>query len=101
MPKNIFIEKSNNLLYNNSKKGGASMKENLLIDKSIAFAFRMLKNKKLFKRIVIVVAIEADAVVFAACKLFWHRSAILKPTPAKENKSKRNTPKTLLTKKIT
>ena len=31
------------------------MKENLLIDKSIAF--RMLKNKKLFKRIVIVVAI--------------------------------------------
>ena len=40
----IYIEKLNDLCYNNTTiKGGATMKENLLIDKSIAFASRIIK----------------------------------------------------------
>ncbi len=39
----ICIEKRLVLWYNNGKKGGAAMKENVLIDKSIAFASRIIK----------------------------------------------------------
>ena len=39
----IYIEKCSALWYNKIKKGGATMKENLLIDKSIAFASRIIK----------------------------------------------------------
>ena len=40
----IFIEKLNDLCYNNTtSKVGYIMKENLLIDKSIAFASRIIK----------------------------------------------------------
>ena len=39
----IYIEESAIICYNKSKKGGATMKENLLIDKSIAFASLIIK----------------------------------------------------------
>ena len=39
----FYIEKRSALWYNKIKKCGATMKENLLIDKSIAFASRIIK----------------------------------------------------------
>ena len=39
----IYIEKIAIICYNKSKKGGVVMKENLLIEKSIAFASRIIK----------------------------------------------------------
>jgi len=39
----LYIEKYFVLWYHSFKKGGATMKENLLIDKSIAFASRIIK----------------------------------------------------------
>ena len=41
--KAFYIEKHENMCYNNLMKGGVAMKENLLIDKSIAFASRIIK----------------------------------------------------------
>ena len=39
----IYIEKTAIICYSIFKKGGAAMKENLLIDKSVAFASRIIK----------------------------------------------------------